>query len=85
MEDQLTIDDYLDVNSWVDPELLHCQLSAGFHWLRITSGHIPDDFKKHVEFELDGYEHLFKDTSIKDGIVAAFGGRVKVVDWQNAI
>ena len=85
MEDQLTIDDYLEVDSWVEPELLHCQLSEGFHWMRISRGHTPDPFKKYVEFELDGYEYLYKDTPTKDGILTVFSGRVKVVDWQNAI
>ncbi len=85
MEDQLSIDDYLEVDSWMDPELLHCQLSEGFHCLRISSGHTPNAFKKYVEFELAGYEYLYKNTSMKDGIISAFGGSVKVVDWKGEV
>lgn len=83
--DQLTIDDFLSADFVKAPELIHCPLTDRFHWLRITSGHTPDAYKKFVEFELDGYEYLYKDTMIKDGVISAFDGLVKVVSWDSEV
>ena len=79
----MTIDDFLETSSAEIPVLIHCPLTEGFHWLRITSGHTPDRFRQFVEFELNGYEYLYKDASIKDGIISEFSGHVRVVDWKD--
>ncbi|MEK4713446.1 hypothetical protein [Sporosarcina sp. FSL K6-5500] len=79
----MTLDDLLIMDAELVPELIHCPLSDGFHWLRITAGHTPARFKGFVQFELSGYEYMYKDASMKDEIISEFSGSVKVVDWKN--
>ena len=80
---QMTLDDLMTMDAEPVPELIHCPLSGGFHWLRITAGHTPARFKELVQFELAGYEYMYKDSPLKDQIISEFIGSVKVVDWKN--
>ncbi|MBO0586145.1 hypothetical protein [Sporosarcina sp. E16_8] len=75
--DQMTLSDYLELDPVCTGELICCSLTQDFHWIRITSGHTPAPFLKLVEFELDGYEFMYKSTSVKNEIISAFGGKVK--------
>lgn len=79
--EQMTIVDFLEMEPICAGELICCSLTKDFHWLRITSGHTPTAFLNLVEFELDGYEFLYKDTTIKDEIISAFGGKVKTIQY----
>lgn len=79
--DQMAIDDFLEMEPVYTGELICCSLTEDFHWLRITSGHTPIHFLNLVEFELDGFEFLYKHTSIKDEIISAFGGKVKIIPY----
>ncbi|MEZ7173609.1 hypothetical protein [Sporosarcina sp. OR05] len=64
-------------------ELIHCQLSSGFHWLRITNGHTPSKFIKRIHFTLDGYDNFYEDTQGKIEIMHEFDGPLKVVSWES--
>ena len=80
--DQMALDDFLEMEPVCTGELICCSLSQDFHWIRITSGHTPSPFLKLVEFELDGYEFMYKDTPVKNEIISAFGGKVKVIPYS---
>lgn len=79
--DQMTIVDFLEMDPVYTGELICCSLTEDFHWLRITSGHTPAPFTDLIEFELDGYEFMYKSTPIKDEIISAFGGKVKRIQY----
>ncbi|MEK4715362.1 hypothetical protein [Sporosarcina sp. FSL K6-5500] len=81
--DQMTFDDLMETNPGQIPELIHCPLTEDYHWLRITVGHTPTQFKGSIEFELAGYEYMYKDTPFKDSVMSAFSGNVRLVDWKN--
>ena len=78
---QMAIDDFLEMEPVRTPELICCALTQDLYWLRITSGHTPTPFLKLVEFELDGYDFLYKRTSIKDEIISMFDGTVEIVPF----
>lgn len=78
--DQLTLDDFIDGNK----ELICCQLSEGYHWLRITSGHSPIAVVDRKHFILDGYDHFYEGTQGKDEIIGLFDGPIKIVEWEEA-
>ncbi|MDW0112228.1 hypothetical protein QT711_03460 [Sporosarcina saromensis] len=66
-------------------ELIHCQLSSGFHWLRITNGHTPSKFIKRIHFTLDGYDNLYENTVGYEEIMKSFEGSVRVVEWNESV
>lgn len=76
--DQMKIDDFLDF----EPELICCSLSQGYHWLKITSGHTPSNFTQYIDFEHEGFENLYQGTSVKDALISAFGGTVRVIPFS---
>ncbi|BAQ11472.1 ATP synthase epsilon chain 2 [Bacillus sp. OxB-1] len=78
---QLSFDDFLDGGK----ELIHCQLSSEFHWLRITSGYTPSLVKSRVHFSLHGYDYFYEDTKGKDEILNLFNGPIKTVSWETAM
>lgn len=79
--EQMNIGDFMELPPVCTGELICCSLTQDFHWIRITSGHTPTPFINLVEFELDGYEFLYKDTTVKDEIISAFGGKVKIIPY----
>lgn len=78
---QLSFDDLLDDKR----ELILCQLSSGFYWLRITSGHTPREFTSRSHFSLHGYDYFYEDTQGKDEIISRFSGSVKKLTWEEGI
>ncbi|GEN83607.1 hypothetical protein SLU01_19190 [Sporosarcina luteola] len=75
---QLSFDDLLDDKK----ELILCQLSPGFHWLRITSGHTPSELMSRVHFSLHGFDYLYENTQGKNEILNLFDGLVKIMTWE---
>ena len=78
---QLSFDELL-VN---DKELILCQLSSSFHWIRITCGHTPREVASKAHFTLHGYDYFYEDTPGKDEIVSRFSGPVKNLSWEEGI
>ncbi|SKB05204.1 hypothetical protein [Sporosarcina newyorkensis] len=78
---QLSFDDLLDAEC----ELIYCQLSSGFHWLRITSGHTPSAVADRVHFTLHGYDYLYETTEGKEETIGLFDGPVKIVNWNEGL
>ncbi|MCG3089153.1 hypothetical protein [Sporosarcina cyprini] len=76
---QLTFDEFLNGSK----ELIHCQLSPGFHWLRISSGHTPSEYMSSVHFALNGYDFLYLGANEKDEVMKNFDGPIKTIDWDD--
>lgn len=79
--DQMTLIDFLEMDPVYTGELICCSLSQGYHWLKITTGHTPAEFKQYVDFELDGFENLYQGTAVKDKLISEFRGTVKVIPY----
>jgi len=76
---QTTIDDFLtlEVNQSFVPELISCETSAGFHWIRITQGCVPSQFTQFVEIEdNDGFADIHVTTRLRDKIIDGFSGKI---------
>lgn len=83
MVEQMSLDDFLKREPEFIPELICCPLSQGFYWLRITSGYTPARFLKYIDFNLDGYDYLYKGSSLKDEIISMFIGTVKHIHYNS--
>lgn len=75
---QITLDEFIEM----EKELICCSLSAGFHWIQITDGGTPSLFSVHVDFKLNGFEHLYVDSKTKDRLIASFDGCIRSVQWE---
>ena len=56
--EQLTLGDFMGTKPVYSGELICCSLSQGYHWIKVTSGHTPAEFRDNIDFELDGFENL---------------------------
>ena len=85
--EQLTIDFYLEEQPVVKPELISFnESSVGFHWVRITKGFVPGEFKRLVYMEdNNGYSQIHTGTKLRDQIIqvftSQFDGEVSITDW----
>lgn len=77
---QITIDEFVEVES--PKRLICCSMTKNFHWLRISKGDTPADFKKCIDFTLREFEYLYIDTESKDAILAMFEGAVSHVPFN---
>lgn len=79
---QITIEEFIKVEG--SKKMICCSLTEGYHWLRISEGHTPTDFREKIDFKLGGYEYLYVGTADKDGILDAFDGAVKFLSYMTA-
>lgn len=77
--EQLTLDEFIEM----EKELICISLSAGFHWIQITNGGTPSSFLDHVDFKMNGFEHLYVDSKTKDRLISSFDGCVRSARWVN--
>ncbi len=77
---QITIDEFVEVES--PKRLICCSMTKNFHWLRISKGHTPANFKNRVDFTLREFDYLYIDTESKDAILAMFEGAVSHVPFN---
>ena len=82
--DQMTLGDFLELEPVCTGELICCSLSQGYHWLKITSGHTPADFRQSIDFELDGFENLYQGTTAKEALISSFVGKVKTIPYLSS-
>lgn len=78
---QLSFDELFDD----DKELIHCKLSEGYHWLRITEGHTPAEFADRIHFSIHNYDYLYEETKMKDEIISRFTGPMKTFSLEEGI
>lgn len=80
--EQMTIDDFLQNDLNRTPELIAINMSRiGFHWIRITKGFVPIEFKRFVDMEDNcGYSDIHVGTDLRDKIISAFKGEVAIFD-----
>lgn len=77
---QITIDDFIDVES--PKRLICCSMTKNFHWLRISKGDTPNEFREKIDFTLREFDYLYIDTADKDAILNVFDGLVNVVPFN---
>lgn len=77
---QITIDDFVDVES--PKRLICCSMTRTYHWLRISKGHTPVEFKHKIDFTLREYDYLYIGTKDKDAILEVFDGTVNHVPFD---
>lgn len=78
---QMTMGEFLNTKECIAPELIICSLTQNFHWLRISTGHTPIKFSKFIAFQLNGYDYIYEDSSVKNQIISVFNGIVSVVPF----
>lgn len=78
---QLSFDELFDD----EKELIHCKLSEGYHWLRITKGQTPIVFADRIHFSDATYDYLYERTPMKDKIINQFNGPIKILSSEEGI
>lgn len=78
--EQITMDEFVNINS--QKQLICCSLTDNYHWLRISEGDTPAEFRDEVSFVLHDFDYLYVRTAKKDKILKAFDGVVTVVPFE---
>lgn len=77
---QITIDEFVEVES--PKRLICCSLTKNFHWLQISKGDTPKEFRGKIDFTLREFDYLYVGTADKDAILGVFEGAVSDVPFD---